>query len=86
MLHLSESSFIMPTTKQRVTINLSVGEYRELAALSEKHNVSMAWIGHKAIIELLEKTRGELLQLPLSFGTRPEDRQRLPHKRDATHS
>jgi predicted transcriptional regulator len=67
----------MPTIKQRVTINLSDGEYGELAALAEQHNLSMAWIGHKAIVDFLENNRSESLQLPLTFA-KPSDRSRLP--------
>jgi hypothetical protein len=62
----------MPTTKQRVTINLSEAEYAELAGMAEKHNLSMAWIGHKAIVEFIEQSRGESLQLPLTFPKRQE--------------
>ena len=61
----------MPTTKQRVTVNLSESEYVELAALAEKYNVSMAWIGHKAIAAFLDQSYGENLQLPLAFAKRP---------------
>lgn len=57
----------MPTCKQRVSINLSNKEYAELSALAERHNLSMAWIGHKAILEFLENNRDEILQLPLTF-------------------
>jgi len=62
----------MPTNKQRVSINLSNSEYTELAALAERHNLSMAWIGHKAILDFLEQHRDELLQLPLTFAKRTE--------------
>jgi hypothetical protein len=76
----------MPTSKQRISIILSDGEYAELSALAERHNLSMAWIGHKALLEFLEKSSGEL-QLPLAFAKRPEERPRLSHnKRHATHS
>lgn len=62
----------MPTVKQRISINLDNGEYAELAALSRKHNLSMAWIGHKAIAEFLERYRDNSLQLPLAFAERAE--------------
>jgi hypothetical protein len=62
----------MPTNKQRVTINLSESEYGELAALAERHNVSMAWIGHKALIDFLGNAHGENLQLPLTFPKRAQ--------------
>ena len=61
----------MPTTKQRISINLADEEYAELAALAERHNLSMAWIGHKAIAEFLEQHR-ETTQLPLNFRRPPE--------------
>lgn len=62
----------MPTTKQRISINLQDGEYAELAALAEKYNISMAWIGRKAIIDFLERHRENPLQLPLTFSQRAE--------------
>ena len=65
----------MPTTKQRISINLPDDEYAELAALAEKHSISMAWIGRKAILDFLERNRESPLQLPLTFaerGERPE--------------
>jgi hypothetical protein len=62
----------MPTTKQRISINLPDTEYAELAALADKHNISMAWIGRKAILEFLERYREHPLQLPLTFSQRAE--------------
>ncbi len=62
----------MPTNKKRISINLTGAEYSELSALAERHKLSMAWIGHKAIADFLEKTRGEALQLPLAFSKRSE--------------
>jgi predicted transcriptional regulator len=58
----------MPTTKQRISINLSDSEYAALAALAEKNNLSMAWIGRKAILDFLERYRDK--QLPLKFAER----------------
>ena len=66
----------MPTSKQRISVNLSDIEYAELSALAERHNLSMAWIAHKAILGFLEQSHGESLQLPLTFSKRP-DRLRL---------
>jgi hypothetical protein len=60
----------MPTTKHRITINLSDNEYGQLAALAEVHDVSMSWIGQRAIAAFLEHERAEALQLPLSFARR----------------
>ena len=60
----------MPTIKQRLTINLSDSEHAELAGLAEKHGLSMAWIGRRAIVEFLGRSRDEALQLPLAFSGR----------------
>ena len=53
--------------RHRVTINLEDREYAELSALSDKHRVSLAWLGRRAIIELLERSESEGLQLPLDL-------------------
>ena len=53
--------------RHRVTINLEDREYAELSALSERHRVSLAWLGRRAIIELLERSESEGLQLPLDL-------------------
>ena len=53
--------------KHRVTVNLEDREYQELSALSDKHRVSLAWLGREAIIEFLERTDKEELQLPLNL-------------------
>lgn len=59
--------------KHRVTINLEGREYRELSALSDKHRVSLAWLGREAIIEFLERYEKEELQLTLTLS--PERRR-----------
>ena len=56
--------------KHRVTVNLEDREYLELAALSDKHRVSLAWLGREAIIEFLERTDKEEVQLPLNLSSR----------------
>ena len=38
-----------------MTINLEDREYAGLSALSDKHRVSLAWLGRQAIIEFLER-------------------------------
>ena len=53
--------------RHRVTINLEDREYAELSALSNKHRVSLAWLGRRAIVELLERSESEGLQLPLDL-------------------
>lgn len=55
--------------KHRVTINLEEREYAELSALSDKHRVSLAWLGRRAIVELLERAESEGLQLPLNLSS-----------------
>ena len=55
--------------KHRVTVNLEDREYRELSALSDKHRVSLAWLGREAIIEFLERCKAEELQLPLNISS-----------------
>ena len=55
--------------KHRVTVNLEDREYLELAALSDKHRVSLAWLGREAIIEFLERTDKEEVQLPLNLSS-----------------
>jgi len=54
-------------SKHRVSVNVSAQEYRELSALAEKHQVSMAWLGRQAIQEFLSRYRHEELQLPLKL-------------------
>lgn len=44
----------MPS-KHRISVNLSSDEYRELEALAGKARVSKAWLGRRAIIDLLER-------------------------------
>ena len=53
--------------KHRVTVNLEEREFAELSALSDKHRVSLAWLGRQAIIEMLERREEEGLQLPLTL-------------------
>ena len=55
----------MPTTKRRLAVNLADEEYSNLAALAERHDVSMAWLGRQAILEFMEHHRLEQLPLPM---------------------
>lgn len=55
--------------KHRVTVNLEDPEYTELSALSDKHRVSLAWLGRQAIIEFLERYEKDELQLPLNLSS-----------------
>ena len=67
---MQQSAFVViagnpVAAKNRVTINLEDREYAELSALSDKHRVSLAWLGRQAIIEFLERRESDDLQLPL---------------------
>lgn len=53
------------TSKERVTVNLDTAEYRELQGLAKEHNVSMAWLGRRAIMLLLEQSKQRELPFPL---------------------
>ena len=59
------SGFAMPTTKQRISINLPEDEYTALSVLATKSNLSMAWVGRKAILDFLDRYRDK--QIPLAF-------------------
>jgi hypothetical protein len=61
--------------RPRLSVSLSESESRELLALKERHDVSMAWIGRQAIIEFIEKYTNETVQLPLRL-TRPQGTKR----------
>ena len=50
---------------QRISVNLSLEEHRQLTALAEKARVSKAWLGRRAIAELLARYREREFQLPL---------------------
>lgn len=43
------------SAKNRITINLDDKNYDELTALSEKLDVSLAWLGRRAFSDLLAK-------------------------------
>jgi hypothetical protein len=62
----------MPTNKQRLSINLTDHEYAELSDLALRNNLSMAWIGHKAVLDFLENIRASSVQLPLALNRRSE--------------
>lgn len=51
--------------KPRISLTLDEKEYNELSDLSQKHQVSMAWICRKAISYFLEQFDKEQIQLPL---------------------
>lgn len=45
--------------KQRLTVNLEAPEFQELQRLSKQHNVSMAWLGRRAIAWFLEQNNSQ---------------------------
>ncbi len=62
-------------TQQRISVGVSEAEYTELQALSEKHRVSIAWLGRQAITEYLARYRDQELQLPLTLEHREKNAQ-----------
>ena len=58
------------TSKARITINITDAEYAALSDMKEQCQVSIAWLGRRAITELLEKYRKNPKQmvLPLLHG------------------
>ncbi|GAB4228632.1 MAG: hypothetical protein Kow0032_09180 [Methyloligellaceae bacterium] len=60
--------------KTRFSVALDEHEYAELAAMAEKHRVSMAWLVRHAVTEFLERYRSEDLQLPLRLTTARSER------------
>ena len=62
------------TSKSRITVNLETADYREFQSLAKEHNVSMAWLGRRAIALLFEQSRQRALPFPLSASReRPAD-------------
>jgi len=51
----------------RISVSLPDDEYVEMSSLSDKHDVSVAWLARQAIAEFLERHRNEPLQLPITF-------------------
>lgn len=51
----------------RITVNLSADEYAALTELSERFQVSLAWLGRRAIADLIETTRTHPAQLDMPF-------------------
>lgn len=59
-------------SKNRVTVNLSDNEAAELSALAKKAKVSKAWLGQRAICDLLERAQSghQEAALPIGSGRR----------------
>lgn len=59
--------------KHRITVNLTRDEYEALLALSNQNQVSMAWLGRRAITEMIDRYAESDAQLPLGA---PKDGKR----------
>jgi predicted transcriptional regulator len=64
VLHLAAQRGDM-ASKNRLTVNLSDQEFSALVDLADRAKVSKAWLGRKAISELLERAQRDEQQLPL---------------------
>lgn len=51
----------------RISVNLNSDEYMALSELSERYQVSLAWLARRAIADLLEQYRKDPDQLKLPF-------------------
>jgi hypothetical protein len=60
----------MPTTKHRIAVSLTDSEFVELAAMADKYDVSLSWLGRQGILEFIARYRAEQLELPLRRETR----------------
>jgi hypothetical protein len=70
----AEGKLRMPTTKHRIAANLTDAEFSELAAMAHKYDVSLAWIGRRAVLDFIDRYRTEQLYLPLrQESQRPRD-------------
>ena len=51
----------------RITVSLPDDEHSALAALAERHDVSLSWLTRKAVVEFLERYERADAQLPLDL-------------------
>lgn len=63
------------TAKTRFSVALDEHEYAELAAMAERHRVSMAWLVRHAVAEFLDDYRVDDPQLPLGLIATRRDRR-----------
>jgi hypothetical protein len=66
------------TSKHRISISLSKDDHLKLSSLSEKHRVSMAWLGRRAIEELLQELEDDDLQFPLIISRTQKKMREVP--------
>ena len=64
------------TTKNRITVNLDDDEYEALLKLSEETDRSLAWLGRRAICNLLTKKGDSAEHVFTSIGDRGEPSRR----------
>lgn len=55
------------SAKERLTVNLESADFAELQQLAERHNVSMAWLGRRAIAWFLRQSNSQR-ELPFPPG------------------
>ena len=55
------------TAYNRITVNLSAEEYEALVAMSERFQVSLAWLGRRAISALIDQYDQGSGQLEIPF-------------------
>ena len=60
----------MPTTKHRIAVNLDDSEFAEMAAMAQKNDVSLSWLGRQALLEFLAHYRNSQMNLPLRLAAR----------------
>jgi hypothetical protein len=53
--------------KNRITVNMTDAEYAALSELAARFQVSLAWLGRRAMAELVERYRKESDQLKMPF-------------------
>ena len=51
----------------RITVSLPDNEHTALAALAERHDVSLSWLTRKAVVEFLARYERADAQLPLDL-------------------
>jgi len=49
----------------RITVSLPEGDYTELMAMAEHHDVSLSWLARQAITEFIDRYKNESMQLPM---------------------
>lgn len=67
MLHSEGSGVRRISAKNRITVNLEDAEYRALQQVAAKSERSLAWLGRRAIRDLLQR---EAIQMTLDLPDR----------------